>query len=308
MPTTIFYYGADDWPQDKVDHDIRGKLFSHTATLPVGGQYIILLSHNGVAVKHTVTSEGVSSVPVELPTAMGSKETFHWFLGSHVDNVKEVENIFFSSHASGHALECDSSFHTDASLSIDDIGVVMQEHGMFVDTVYFDACCLSTLEVLAALEGVCRNIVAYQTYCPWEGLVNKASVMLHPLSCVEMARAALERYDSREMLPDEQPADIAVLKPIDAGKTLLQVRSLLQATDCMDPTAHPEYPYHEEPEALEYPLYDLCCALESIVQADDGRGSDALRLLNHIQNNMITFYAQSRNNPLKTRGLSIKKP
>ena len=72
----------------------------------------------------------------------------------------------------------------------------------------------------------------------------------------DIARQHIERYESREMLPDEDPSDVSVLRTEWAPSIFKALLQLLVSKDLFqDIRANPEYPYHQNLDDDDPPLF-----------------------------------------------------
>ena len=299
LSTTAFYYGADNWPEQHVHHDIRHKLCSQL--LPSNGRYVVLLSRLGQSTLYKARNDRVLHESVKLPSVMSSAATLRWFLSTHLGDLSRLRHLFFCSHSTGYHLHCDDLSDGDHSLGIREIGRTLEELGVHLDCLYFDACCCANIDVLYAVRNVTRNVVAFQTYCPWEGLISSSS-MINPCP-LDIARNHLERYDSRAQHSDECPSDISVLSTIGVEEIYHEVKDM-QKELCLfnEPLAYPEYPHHEEARER---MYDIITALRRQRELFPSKAVRSSSLEREILNRLILYYGKSRGHTLRTHGLSM---
>ena len=265
-----------------------------------------LVSHRGVITTYDITStkihRTVNHALVEYPPA-SSAATLRWFLTDIVRDTNLLKNMFFSSHSTGWHLALDEVRGHKVELSMDDIADTLRECGVKLNTIFFDACCCANIEILHRMRHIAKYVVAFETFCPWEGLIAYDN-MLSP-DPKSIARMHLQRFEGREMRPDEQASDVAVLSTERAASVYTALMDLVASdkSDFIDVFSNPEYPYHEESETMRQ--YDVVALLDHISATDPRRAQRARALRALILGEVIQFYAKSKTHQLKTYGLSM---
>eukprot|EP00760_Papus_ankaliazontas_P009425 PhM_4_TR14077/c2_g2_i1/m.60747 len=302
---TAFYYGASDCDQKHVDHDIVDKILQCPDIRPDMRYAVMLSHHNNITtfnVEHNVITRRCN---VQLPRGTGGvashKLSFQWFVENVIAldaDTEELHSLFLSGHSSGFHMY----FDVDDSIgvSFEDLADVIYTAQLRPHAIYLDACLGANLEALVAFSDVTPIIVAFETFCPWEGLISFD--VMHRPDPVEQAKKCLTRFESRELLPDEQPCDVSVLSTAHAKELhqLLREVMCVSEEDFDDVTANPSYPYHEDDiKDGTPPLYDVKAICLQ-------RGCEASRrVIDELLPKTVLFYAKSKDNPQNTHGISL---
>eukprot|EP00760_Papus_ankaliazontas_P001745 PhM_4_TR10591/c1_g1_i1/m.67619 len=321
---TAFYYGGADWPDKHIAHDIDNKILSQH--LEKGkGSYVVLLTHHGkvtsyevVNGNHIVRKDEHTLMP---DSTMASAEAYHWFLTERVKDLSRLHSVFLSCHAEGFELQMGPTDEEHDMLWIHDVASVMNRLKVRVENIMFDACSCANLDVAYALRKATNNIVGFETYCPWEGLITHES-MIRP-DPIRLAKACLERYSQREMLPDEQPCDVSVISTRHIGRLYRSIwnevlgetpdRPLpfdLKTDVFNDVRANPEFPYLEETTDFLYDVHEMLTRVRVLCKSSSDatirrRAIVANQCLKLLHTKVIRYYGKSSNNTLMTHGLGM---